>query len=203
MSYQHALKENLSKLVNFCVVISILKMEENMRYFQHIMLFYFKKGKSTTETHKKRFVQCMEKVLWLTERVKSGLWSFMLKISRWTMLDGQVDQLKLTAIKSRHWEQPMLYYVGDSWRTQTVTGENEKCVLFYRKNHTDFLANPRVHVCHEKEEVGNRWGRILCWFLTGNVLHWLPNAGHPSMKSKGDIGPLHSHVHIAAHLQVC
>ena len=27
----------------------------------------------------KKFVQCIEEVLWLTERVKSGLWSFLLE----------------------------------------------------------------------------------------------------------------------------
>ena len=32
------------------------------------------------------------------ENVKSGLWSFMLEISRWMMLHSQVDQLKLIAI---------------------------------------------------------------------------------------------------------
>ena len=26
-------------------------MEENMQHFQHIMLYYFKKGKNATETH--------------------------------------------------------------------------------------------------------------------------------------------------------
>ena len=51
---------------------------------------------------KKRFVQCMEKVLWLIERVKSGLQSFVLAISRWTLLHGQVDQFKLIKIKSKH-----------------------------------------------------------------------------------------------------
>ena len=40
-------------MVNFCVAILILKMEENMQHFQHIMLYYFKKGKNTTETQKK------------------------------------------------------------------------------------------------------------------------------------------------------
>ena len=34
--------------------------------------------------------------------VKSGLQSWMLEISHWTMLHGWVDQLKLIAIKSRH-----------------------------------------------------------------------------------------------------
>ena len=47
------LKRNLPKLVNFCVAILILKMEENMQHFQHIMLYYFQKGENSTETHKK------------------------------------------------------------------------------------------------------------------------------------------------------
>ena len=34
----------------------------------------------------KRFVQCMEKVLWLIECVTNGLRSFMLEISLWTIL---------------------------------------------------------------------------------------------------------------------
>ena len=47
------LKKGLSKLVNFCVAILILKMEEKKQHFQHIMLYYFKKGKSATVMHKK------------------------------------------------------------------------------------------------------------------------------------------------------
>ena len=39
--------------MNFCVATLILKMEENMQHFQHIMLIIFKKGKNTTETQKK------------------------------------------------------------------------------------------------------------------------------------------------------
>ena len=57
-----------------------------MQYFWHIMFFYFKSGKNTTEMQKERFVQCMEKVLGLPEHVESGLRSFVLEISRWTML---------------------------------------------------------------------------------------------------------------------
>ena len=41
-----------SKLENFCVAILLLKMEEN-KHFQHIMFYYFKKGKNTTEMQKK------------------------------------------------------------------------------------------------------------------------------------------------------
>ena len=35
--------------MNFCVAILILKMEENMQHFWHIMLYHFKKGKNATE----------------------------------------------------------------------------------------------------------------------------------------------------------
>ena len=45
--------KNLPKLVNFCAAILILKMEEDIQYFQHIMLYYFKKGKNATERQKK------------------------------------------------------------------------------------------------------------------------------------------------------
>ena len=47
------LKKDLSKLVNFCVAILLLKMEGKKQHFRLIMLYYFKKGKNTTETHKK------------------------------------------------------------------------------------------------------------------------------------------------------
>ena len=40
-------------MVNFCVAILILKLEENTKHFWHIMLYYFKKGNNATETQKK------------------------------------------------------------------------------------------------------------------------------------------------------
>ena len=66
-----------------------------------MLSFIISRKVKTQLKHKKRFVQCMEKVLWLIERVKSGLRSLVLEISRWTMLHGRVDQLKLIAIKSK------------------------------------------------------------------------------------------------------
>ena len=56
--------------MNFCVAILILKVEETTQHFWHIMLYYFKKGKNAKLKGKKRFMQCMEKVLWLIERVE-------------------------------------------------------------------------------------------------------------------------------------
>ena len=45
--------EKTSELVNFCLAILILKMEENKQHFWHIKLYYFKKGKNATEMQKK------------------------------------------------------------------------------------------------------------------------------------------------------
>ena len=98
--------------MNFCVAILILKMEEKQQFLAYyyikaynnkhnIMLYYIKKGKMQLK-HKNRSVQCTEKVLWLTKRVRSGLCSSVLEIFRWTMLHSQAYKLKLTATKSRH-----------------------------------------------------------------------------------------------------
>ena len=76
--------------MNFCVAILILMMEENSQHFWHIMLYYFKKDKNTTEMQKKTCVPYGEGAV-TDEWVKSGLWSLMSGISCWTMLHGQVE----------------------------------------------------------------------------------------------------------------
>ena len=45
--------KKLSKLVNFCVAILLLKMEETIENSLHIMLYYFKESKNATEMQKK------------------------------------------------------------------------------------------------------------------------------------------------------
>ena len=56
-------QEKLIKIGEF--LCSHFDIEDERKYatFWHIMLYYFKKGKNATEMQKKRFVQCMEKVL--------------------------------------------------------------------------------------------------------------------------------------------
>ena len=49
--------------------------------FQHIMIYYFKKGKKATKTPKKRFVQCIKKVLRFIQCMKRGVQSFMMEFS--------------------------------------------------------------------------------------------------------------------------
>ena len=45
---------------NWGILCSYFNIEDGRKYatFQLIMIYYFKKGKNATETHKKRFVQC-------------------------------------------------------------------------------------------------------------------------------------------------
>ena len=58
-----------------------------------MLCFIISRKVKTRLKRKKWFVQCMEKVLWLIERVKSGLQSFMLEISRWTMLHSRAVEV--------------------------------------------------------------------------------------------------------------
>ena len=51
----------------------------------------------------------MEKVLWLMEHVKSGLWGFLLELSHWVTLHVWIDPLKLIAIKSTLIENNQCY----------------------------------------------------------------------------------------------
>ena len=87
--------------MNFCVAILILKMEEKKQHFQHIILYYFKKGKNATEMQKEIYVVYGEGAV--TDRTcQKWFAKFRARDSRWMMLHGRVDQLKSIAIKSRH-----------------------------------------------------------------------------------------------------
>ena len=126
---------------------------------------------------KKRFVQCVEKVLWVIEHVKSGLRSF-LQISHWTIL-GQIEQLKLTVIKLKHWEQSALQHAGDSQHTQNIQinkliGESEKCLLFYAKKLNGLFGQSSMK--GSKHMVVSRFGLFVCFLLflklSNNYISW-------------------------------
>ena len=87
-------------MVNLWVATLILKMEEKQQHVWHIMFYCFKRGENATEMQKKICAVCGEGTV--TDCFRSGLQTFVLETSRWMMLFGQVDQLKLIAIKSRH-----------------------------------------------------------------------------------------------------
>ena len=74
-------------------------MEETKEHFQHIMLYYFKKGKNATERKKKKkeiYAVYGEGAV-IDQRCQKGLVKFVIEISHWMILHNQVDQLKLIA----------------------------------------------------------------------------------------------------------
>ena len=105
-----------------------------------IQSYYFKKGKKAIEMQK-RFVQCIENMLWLVKCVKSGLWSFSVLLTFWpnnSLLWGCLMHWKMFSSSPGlcPLEKPI---AGDSRHTQCiqinkVIGKNFlKCLLFYGK----------------------------------------------------------------------
>ena len=108
----------------------------------------------------------MEKVLWLTERVKSGLLEkHFLKlpkeeVSCWWFPAGQCSTVRQTtrswqwSNQDINWAQSILYHAGDSWGTQNiqineVIGENENVhsiyiYIFYRKKTYRLFGQPKT-----------------------------------------------------------
>ena len=104
--------------MNFCVAILTLKMEEKSKIFFISCFIISRKVRNATEMQNK-FVECME-VWWLKKLIKSCLWSFVLEISHWTVLQSKVDQMKLITVKLRYYLKTMLYDVGDIQHTQNI-----------------------------------------------------------------------------------
>ena len=116
LSYQRAFKKKTSKLVNFCVAILILKMEEKKATVWHIMLYYFKKGKNATETHKKICAVCGEGAVtdWTCLKwfAKFLAGDFLLDDAPWSGRPVEVDSDQIETLIET------LYHTGDSRHTQ-------------------------------------------------------------------------------------
>ena len=137
-------------------------MEEDRQHFQHIRLYYFEKGKNANETQK-NLVQCPGKVLWLIERVRSGLWSFMLEISRWTMLHSQSgrpfavdsDQIETLIENNQHSTTRERADILKTSNSMKLFSENEKCVFYFmEKTKQTFWPAPCI--------VTSSWGWATC-----------------------------------------
>ena len=118
LSLQHAFKKK-NQNFDVCVAILIWKMEEKLSSY-YALLFQERWKQSWS---RKRFVQCLEKMLWLIKCLRSGLQSFVLEIFCWRMLlCSQIDQLKLIAQSNQdiNWEQSTSYHVGKSQHTQNI-----------------------------------------------------------------------------------
>ena len=154
-------------------------MEENTQHFWHIILYYFKKSKNATE-RKKRFVLCMEKVLWLIERVKSGLQSFLVLLTFWpnnSLLWAVlcIGRYLAASLASTYWKA----IVGDSQPTQISKSikslmKMKKCVFYFtEKAKWTFWPTPLcMRLCHQwiKTVFFHSFSHECLWFFS--CLDW-------------------------------
>ena len=146
LSHQRAFKKT-SKLVNFCVAILILKMEK-MQHFQHIMLYYFKKGKNTTKTLKKFCVVYGEGAVtnWTCQKcfVKFCAGDFSLDDSEQlgrpaeTLDSNQTEALIQNNQCYTTWEIANILEISKS--IKFLVKMKNVCFILQKK-HMDFLAN--------------------------------------------------------------
>ena len=126
--------------MNFCIAISVLKMEGTMQHFLHIMLFYFKKSKNTTKMQKMICAVSAEGVTtdWTCQKwfAKFCAGEFLLDGAPWS---GRPVEVKSNQIKTLT-EVDQCYTMWEitnilKMPTSIVTGENEKCIFhFTEKN---------------------------------------------------------------------
>ena len=95
--------------MNFCVAILILKVEDKKQHFQHILLYYFKKGEDATETQKQICEVYGEGAV--TDRtcqkwfVKFRAGNFLLDDTPWSGRQVEVDsdQIKTLVENNQHY----------------------------------------------------------------------------------------------------
>ena len=109
------------------------------------MLYYLKKGKNASESQKKICVVYEEGAVtgeMYQKFAKFCTGDFSLDCTPCLDRPVEVHGNQIETLR-----KSTLSQVEDSQHTQNiqinkVIFENEKCVFFYRKNHTDFLADP-------------------------------------------------------------
>ena len=69
-------------------------MEENMQHFWHVILYYFKKGKNTTEMQKNKKI-CAVFGEGAGTHQTCQKWLSKFHTGDFSLLHGQIDQLKL------------------------------------------------------------------------------------------------------------
>ena len=115
-------------------------MEENRQYFQHIVLYFFKKGKNTTETQKKFCAVCGEGAVtdqtWQKWFVKFLAEDFSLDNAPQSGKSVEVDNDQIeTLIENNHCytmrERADILNISKSMKFLV---KMKMCLLFYGKN---------------------------------------------------------------------
>ena len=141
-----------------------------MQFFQHIILYYFKKGKNATTMQKKICAVCGEGAViyctcqkWFAEYC-AGDFSLDDAPQSGRLVEVDSDQIEILI------ESDQRYHVGESRHTQNiqinkVIGENEKCVFYFIEN-SKWIFLPTQYFSASMNlpilSISYRWNHIIC-----------------------------------------
>ena len=123
--------------MDFCVAILIFKKEENTQHFQHVMLYYFKKGKNAAETQEKICAVYGEGAVtdWMCQnwfaKFHAGDSSLDGAPQLGRPIEADSDQIETLIENNQHytmWEIANLLKIS---KINKIIGENEKCVFYF------------------------------------------------------------------------
>ena len=128
--------------MNFCVAILIVKMEEKMQHFWHILLYYFKKGKNAIKNTKKICAMCEEGAVtdptcqrWFT---KFHTGNFSLDDALWSGRPVEVDsdQMK-TLIKKNQ--------CSTTWEIVNILKVSKSIMLLVKMKNMPFILRKNLN----------------------------------------------------------
>ena len=119
------------------------------------MLYYFEKGKYSTETHKKRFFKCLEKV---KKHVKSALWSFLLDHAPQSSRPVEVDRDQIKTLTGNY-QCYITQETADILKISKSSIGNDLHQLGYVNHFDDWVP-------HKSSGKKPSWPYFCMWFST-------------------------------------
>ena len=125
-------------------------MEEDIQHFGILCFIISRKVKMQLKCIK-RFIQCMEKVLWLIEHVRRGLQSFMLGISCWTIAPRlgrpvEVDSNEIQTLMKNNQSYTMQEVANILKISKSVKllVKMKNCVSYFIENNIRIFGQPNI-----------------------------------------------------------
>ena len=117
--------------MNFCVAILILKIEENVQHFWPVMVYFFRKGRNTTEIKKKKKIcaECGEGAA-TDQMCQSGLRSFVLRCSTVGGRPAEIDSNPAEILRAISILPRGKQLTSSKHPINDVIGTNENCVFY-------------------------------------------------------------------------
>ena len=101
------------------------------------MLYYFEKGKNSTEINKKRFLKCLEKV---KKHVKGALWSFLLDNAPQSSRPVELDREQIKTL-TVNYQCYIMQETADILKISKSSNENNLHQLGYVNHFDDWVPH--------------------------------------------------------------